>query len=124
MLKLGATLLAMTVILEPGRTFNLVVINALRATGDARYPVMAGAASMVLVLGGASWLLGVYFGLGLVGVFLAYTLDEWIRGLLMWRRWVRLDWLPYARASHRRLRQGEPTGFSWGRTDGATTSAS
>ena len=106
LLKLGATLLAMTVILEPGRTFNLVVINALRATGDARYPVMAGAGSMVLVLGGASWLLGVYFGLGLVGVFLAYTLDEWIRGLLMWRRWVRLDWLPYARASHRRLRQG------------------
>ena len=47
-----------------------------------------------------------------MGVFLAYTLDEWIRGLLMWRRWVRLDWLlPYARASHRRLRQGEATRF-------------
>ena len=96
----------MTVILEPGRTFNLVVINALRATGDTRYPVMAGAASMVLVLGGASWLLGSTSAWGLVGVFLAYTLDEWIRGLLMRRRWVRLDWLPYARASHRRLRQG------------------
>jgi putative MATE family efflux protein len=105
LLKQGAMLLAMTIILEPGRTFNLVVINALRATGDARYPVMAGAASMVLVLAGGSWLFGVYLGWGLVGVFIAYTLDEWIRGISMWHRWVTLRWAPYARASHRKLRR-------------------
>ena len=46
-------------LLEPGRTFNLIVINALRATGDARYPVVVGAGSMLLVLAGGSWLLGV-----------------------------------------------------------------
>eukprot|EP01030_Chromulinospumella_sphaerica_P018509 gene18509-18376_t len=38
----GSVLLWLTVLLEPGRTFNLVVINALRAAGDARFPVMAG----------------------------------------------------------------------------------
>ena len=54
----GVTLLGITVLLEPGRTFNLVVINALRAAGDARYPVAVGAGSMVLVLAGGSWLLG------------------------------------------------------------------
>jgi len=91
------------VILEPGRTFNLVVINALRAAGDARYPVMAGASSMVLVLAGGTWLLGLHWGL--VGVWIAYALDEWVRGLLMWRRWARLDWVPHARATHRRLRR-------------------
>jgi len=99
----GTTLMWITVILEPGRTFNLVVINALRAAGDARYPVMAGAASMVLVLAGGSWLLGLHWGL--VGVWLAYALDEWVRGLLMWRRWARLAWVPHARATHRRLRR-------------------
>ncbi|RQO62081.1 MATE family efflux transporter [Paucibacter sp. KBW04] len=103
-IELGATLLWITVLLEPGRTFNLVVINALRATGDARYPVMAGAASMLIVLAGGSWLLGSYLGWGLPGVWLAYALDEWIRGLLMWRRWATLAWLPHARAVHRRLR--------------------
>ncbi len=100
----GATLLWWTVLLEPGRTFNLVVINALRATGDARYPVPAGAASMLIVLAGGSWFLGVHLGLGLVGLWIAYAADEWIRGLLMWRRWATQGWVPHARATHRRLR--------------------
>ncbi|MFO1327826.1 MAG: MATE family efflux transporter [Rubrivivax sp.] len=105
----GCTLLWWTVLLEPGRTFNLVVINALRATGDARYPVLAGAGSLVLVLAGGSWLLGseAGLGLGLPGVWIAYAADEWLRGLLMWRRWVTLGWLPQARASRRRLRRIE-----------------
>lgn len=104
-IQLGSTLLWWTVVLEPGRTFNLVVINALRATGDARYPVIAGAASMAIVLAGGSWFLGVHLGLGLVGVWIAYAADEWIRGLLMWRRWATLGWLPHARAAHRRVRR-------------------
>ena len=99
----ATVLLWLTVLLEPGRTFNLIVINALRAAGDARYPVVAGAASMLLVLAGGSWLLGSFFDLGLVGVWLAYIADEWLRGLLMWRRWARLKWVPHARASRRRL---------------------
>ena len=99
----ATVLLWLTVLLEPGRTFNLVVINALRAAGDARYPVVAGAASMLVVLAGGSWLLGSVCGLGLVGVWLAYIADEWLRGLLMWRRWARLQWVPHARASRRRL---------------------
>jgi len=106
-LALGGTLLWWTVLVEPGRVFNMVVINALRAAGDARYPVMAGAASMALVLAGGSWFLGVYLGWGLVGVWIAYAADEWIRGLLMWRRWATLGWLPHARASHRKLRRAK-----------------
>jgi putative MATE family efflux protein len=100
----GTTLMWITVILEPGRTFNLVVINALRASGDARYPVMVGAGSMLLVLAGGSWLLGKVWGLGLVGIWIAYAADEWIRGLLMWRRWATHGWVPHARGVHRQLR--------------------
>jgi putative MATE family efflux protein len=107
-LALGTTLLWLTVLLEPGRTFNLVVINALRATGDARYPVIAGAGSLLVVLAGGSWLLGWHLGLGLPGVWVAYAADEWIRGLLMWRRWARHDWVPYARATHRRMKVRAP----------------
>jgi Na+-driven multidrug efflux pump len=104
----ATVLLWLTVLLEPGRTFNLVVINALRAAGDARYPVQVGAVSMLVVLAGGSWLLGSYFGLGLPGLWIAYAADEWLRGLLMWRRWATLRWVPYARASHRKMReQGE-----------------
>lgn len=99
----GSTLLWLTVLLEPGRTFNVVVINGLRAAGDARYPVLAGALSMLLVLAGGSWFLGLHLGWGLPGVWLAYAADEWLRGLLMWRRWAQHKWVPHARASRRRL---------------------
>jgi Na+-driven multidrug efflux pump len=102
-IAMATVLLWWTVLLEPGRTFNLVVINALRAAGDARYPVVVGAGSMAVVLAGGSWLLGVHFEFGLPGVWLAYIADEWLRGLLMWRRWATLAWVPHARATRRRL---------------------
>lgn len=98
----AALLAAWTVLLEPGRTFNLVVINALRAAGDARHPVVVGAFSMAIVFAGGSWLLGHAAGLGVVGVWLAMAADEWVRGLLMWRRWATLGWVPAARAARRR----------------------
>ncbi|HEY0819395.1 MAG TPA: MATE family efflux transporter [Rhizobacter sp.] len=105
----ASTLLWITVLLEPGRTFNLVVINALRATGDARFPVVAGIASMVFVMAGGAWLLGSVMGLGLVGVWIAYAADEWVRGLTMCARWWRRGWVPAARATHRRLTRQRQT---------------
>ncbi|WP_338764074.1 MATE family efflux transporter [Massilia sp. METH4] len=100
----GRRLLWIGVLVELGRTFNLVVINALRATGDVRFPVAAGAASMALVLAGGSWVLGIHFGFGLAGLYIAFAADEWIRGLIMWRRWAVHAWVPHARAARRKLR--------------------
>lgn len=102
-IETATTLLWLTVILEPGRTCNIVVINALRATGDARFPVVVGAFSMLFVMAGGSWLLGSYFQLGLVGVWIAYAADEWLRGLIMVTRWFSRGWVPHARASLRRV---------------------
>jgi len=105
----ATTLLWLTVLLEPGRTCNIVIINALRATGDARFPVAVGAVSMLVVMAGGSWLFGVYFKLGLVGVWIAYAADEWLRGLIMAARWYGHGWVPSATATRRRvLRQRTP----------------
>ena len=98
------SLLWITVLLEPGRAFNLVVINALRATGDAQFPVAAGIASMILVMTGGAWLFGVFFHLGLIGIWIAYALDEWTRGLIMCSRWWRQGWVPAMRKTNRRLK--------------------
>ncbi|NLP49423.1 MATE family efflux transporter [Bacillus sp. RO1] len=92
-IALGGTLILFTVILEPGRSFNLVVINALRAAGDVRFPVYIGILSMWGVSVTVSYLLGIHFGLGLVGVWIAMILDEWLRGISMLYRWRSRIWV-------------------------------
>jgi len=88
----GSLLLLLTIILEPGRAFNLVVINCLRAAGDVRFPVYLGILSMWGVAVTVSYTLGIYWGLGLVGIWIAFILDEWLRGILMLWRWRGRKW--------------------------------
>jgi putative MATE family efflux protein len=103
-IDMGARLLWIVVLLEPGRTFNLVVINGLRATGDARFPVACGVFSMYIVAVGLAWLLGVHWAWGLPGVWLAFAADEWTRGIMMYARWRWQGWVKHARRAHRRVR--------------------
>jgi putative MATE family efflux protein len=99
----GALLLRVSLLLEPGRTFNLVVINSLRATGDARFPILMGAVSMWGVAVPLAWLLGLHLGWGLVGVWIAFTCDEWVRGLSMYARWKSRVWVRHAHAVRARV---------------------
>jgi putative MATE family efflux protein len=96
------TLLWLSLALETGRVFNLVINGALRATGDVIYPAAVNIGSMVVVLGVGSFWMGRWFGLP--GIWVAYALDEWVRGLLMLARWAWLGWLGHARSTQRRLR--------------------
>jgi len=98
-IKGGALLLRISVVLEIGRVFNIVVINSLRATGDARFPLKVAAVCMWLFWVPNSWFLGLHLGWGLVGIWIAMTCDEWLRGILMYYRWVKRRWLPAAERS-------------------------
>ncbi|MFB1081393.1 MATE family efflux transporter [Jeotgalibacillus sp. JSM ZJ347] len=92
-LFLGSILIYLTMILEPGRSFNLVMINSLRAAGDVKFPVYIGILSMWGVAVFFAYLLGIVFGLGLIGIWIAFILDEWLRGILMLRRWRSRIWI-------------------------------
>ncbi|AJD90701.1 transporter [Jeotgalibacillus malaysiensis] len=92
-LFLGSVLIYLTIILEPGRSFNLVMINSLRAAGDVKFPVYIGILSMWGVAVLFAYLLGIVFGLGLIGIWIAFILDEWLRGILMLRRWRSRIWI-------------------------------
>jgi putative MATE family efflux protein len=95
----ATVLIRMGLLLEPGRVFNVVVISSLRATGDARFPVIAGFLCMWGLWVPFAWLLGLKLGLGLVGIWISMICDEWARGLLMYNRWSKRKWLPAAKRS-------------------------
>ncbi|CAH0344439.1 putative FMN/FAD exporter YeeO [Bacillus sp. CECT 9360] len=89
----GSILILLTIILEPGRSFNLVIINSLRAAGDVKFPVYVGILSMWGVSVTLAYLLGIKLGLGLIGIWIAFAADEWLRGLLMLWRWKSKVWM-------------------------------
>ncbi|WP_163101640.1 MATE family efflux transporter [Peribacillus alkalitolerans] len=99
-IAVGSTLIWLTIILEPGRTFNLVIINSLRAAGDVKFPVYMGILSMWGISVTLSYLLGIYFELGLVGIWLAFAADEWFRGSLMLWRWKSKVWMRKGFVTH------------------------
>ena len=101
-IQAAQTLLWISFALETGRVANLVVLGALRSSGDVIFPVSAAIASIVLVLGFGSVVLGQRYGL--VGIWIAYAADEWIRSALMFWRWEKQGWVGHARAIHERLR--------------------
>lgn len=93
------TIIAMTkqlfllaILLEMGRATNIIVISSLNSTGDVRFPFICGIIVMWIVSLPFSYMLGISFGLGLVGVWLAYIIDEGIRAMLMYRRWRSRVW--------------------------------
>jgi len=93
---LTAGLIAGSILLEAGRVFNLVFISSLKGAGDIAFPVQMGVASMWGVSVVLSYVLGIYFGLGVIGAWLALTADEWTRGIIMLFRWRSKKWVRFS----------------------------
>jgi putative MATE family efflux protein len=91
-IAVGLPVLWAIVFVEPGRAMNIVLMSSLKSAGDVRFPVMIGMISMWGVAVTLSYLLGVHFGLGLIGIWLAQGTDEWLRGLFAIRRWLMKPW--------------------------------
>jgi putative MATE family efflux protein len=91
-LALASTVLLVAVIHEPGRNFNTVFVPALKGAGDVRFPVTMGVLSMWGIGVAGAWLLGIRLHWGLAGIWMAMAADEWLRGLVMLRRWRSGAW--------------------------------
>ncbi|PLS01080.1 MATE family efflux transporter [Neobacillus cucumis] len=91
-ISLGSKLLMFCLILEPGRTFNLVVISSLRATGDTTISVKMAVISMWGICVPLAYFLGIHLGIGLPGIWIAFIVDEWFRGITMFLRWKSRAW--------------------------------
>lgn len=85
-------LFGVSIVLEVGRTFNIVMVNSLRASGDAKFPFIVGAIFMMGVSLPVGYVLCFYAHLGIVGVWIGFCADEWLRGLANAWRWKSRKW--------------------------------
>lgn len=91
-IKLGFYIMLVDVLIEIGRCLNMTFVNSLKAAGDYVYPLIVGFITMWGLGVTVGYGLGVWAGLGVAGVFLGTGTDEFIRGLIVMRRWYRKKW--------------------------------
>ena len=85
-------LFTLSIFLEAGRTFNIVIVNALRASGDTKFPLATGLIFMWGLSLPLGYFLGIYLGWGIIGVWIGFCADEWLRGLANTWRWRSKKW--------------------------------
>ncbi|MCI6695350.1 MAG: MATE family efflux transporter [Campylobacter sp.] len=85
-------LFTLSLILESGRGFNIIMVNSLRATGDARFPFIMGIIFMWGVSLPVGYICGIVLELGIVGVWAGFCVDEWGRAIANTLRWRSRKW--------------------------------
>ncbi len=91
-LEIASKVLWLAIPLEFGRGLNLIIIQALRAASDTTIPLVMALFSMIGIAIPFAYFFGIHLGLGLFGIYIAYAMDEVIRGLVMLYRWLSRKW--------------------------------
>lgn len=91
-IRMGTWIFCIDLLLSYGRVKNVFACGTLRATGDAVYPVIVGVICQWSIAVGLAWLLGIPMGYGIIGMWIAFCLDENTRGIILMRRWHSLRW--------------------------------
>jgi putative MATE family efflux protein len=86
-IALAGTVLLYNFIVEAGRSQNLIFVNALRASGDVRFPFYMSVVSMWSIGVLLSYVFTFTLSMGLPGIWLALGLDELFRSIFMRLRW-------------------------------------
>lgn len=89
---LVSRLLFIDIILEIGRTCNLVFGNALKTAGDAVFTTIIAVIFMYLFAVGGTYFFGIRLGLLVTGAYIGMAMDECIRALCMFLRWQSGKW--------------------------------
>ncbi|MBR6611063.1 MAG: MATE family efflux transporter, partial [Campylobacter sp.] len=90
--ELMIPLFTLSIFLEVARTFNIIMVNSLRASGDARFCFYSGVVFMFGVSLPVGYILCFNFGLGILGVWIGFCADEALRGITNAWRWKSKKW--------------------------------
>lgn len=91
-LRIAKQLLLVEVFLEIGRAFNIIMVRALQTAGDVQYPVIMSIIFTWCLSVTMGYVLGMFFGLGIVGVWIATATDEILRGVVLIFRFKSGKW--------------------------------
>ncbi len=91
-IELGSNIIIINILLEFGRTTNLVVIACLKGAGDVYFPTVCAIFSMWLISVLGSYIFAVSLGTGIYGLWIGISADECFRGIFMLIRWKRGKW--------------------------------
>jgi putative MATE family efflux protein len=85
-------LLAISIFTEPARVVNIISGSTLRCVGDSRYPMIV---SVIFIWGILPVIFGIdaVWGLGIVGIWLCFMVDEIIRCGINLHRWSTRKWV-------------------------------
>ena len=67
--------------------------SALRASGDAKFTLLSSTASMWIFRIGLAYVIGRYMGVGVLGVWIAMTIDWLVRAVLNLIRFKSGKWM-------------------------------
>lgn len=91
-IKLCSYIMWIEVGLELGRAINITLVRALQTSGDVVFPTLLAVIFCWFVAVIGSYLFGVVFGMGIVGVWIAMTIDELVRAVIFIIRLKRGSW--------------------------------
>ena len=91
-ISLGKKILGIEIILEFGRAVNIVMTRSLVSVGDIKTPTIVGIIFQWCVALAGSYFFGIHLGLGLIGVWIAMTMDECLRGIIFFIHFGREKW--------------------------------
>lgn len=92
LISLISILLVIDIAVEIGRAVNMTFGFALKAAGDATYPMLIGIVFMFLCAVGGTWYFGMQLGWLAIGAYVGMALDECVRALFMFLRWHKGIW--------------------------------
>lgn len=91
-IEMAAKIFIIDFLVEIGRGFNHIEQGSLRAAADVKVPMTVSICSSWCCSILFSYILGVRLGFGLIGCWIAFGMEELVRGALLYRRWKSKKW--------------------------------
>lgn len=91
-IRLCKSVMLVDILVEIGKSSNIVLVRSLQSSGDIRYPIIVGIITMWVCGVGGAYLFGIVLKMGLPGIFLGMASDEVFRAIILSFRWKSGKW--------------------------------